>query len=415
MTIEIGYAGRLAHRAIVTQDYGQPLENFVDPKSGQSFSQAAKVLADLYYSGVTTAQVKANPSLIPLQPFAQNMAPALANVYIPGSPSANLFYDAYSKYAGSWTDTINDIDRVRQANGSCLVSTGCNTFFPLQDSGVLAYTNAGKGAFHAMTVSVRRTVSNGWGYDFNYTWSHAIDNGSGSEGSSSGTTGGPTNVPNAFCTVCGMGPGNFDARHTINANAVVELPVGSGKRLLGNAPKVVNGILGGWQVSTLFTLRSGNPINCSASNQFNTNYLSSSWCILAPGISAPPASKLQFDQLGIPSMFANTNVGADFVPGYAGQVGYRGIVRGFKNWNDDMSLSKTFRIREGSQLSFRVEAYNITNTETFKDPTLSISQLAGTTTAGGFAAFGSSTFGETSSTATSANPRVLQMALRFTF
>ena len=203
MSLEIGYAGRLAHRAILNQDYGQPLENFVDPKSGQSFTQAAQVLADLYYSGVTTAQVKANPSLIPLQPFAQNMFPALTNLYIPGSASANLFYDAYSKYAGSWTDTINDTDRVRQANGSCLVVTGCNTFFPLQASGVHAYTNAGKSAFHAMTVSLRRTVSNGWGYDFNYTWSHAIDNGSGSESS------GGTNVPNAFCTTCGMGPADL--------------------------------------------------------------------------------------------------------------------------------------------------------------------------------------------------------------
>ena len=50
MMIEAGYAGRFAHRAILTLDYGQPLENFVDPKSGQSFTQAAKVLADLYYS-----------------------------------------------------------------------------------------------------------------------------------------------------------------------------------------------------------------------------------------------------------------------------------------------------------------------------------------------------------------------------
>jgi hypothetical protein len=106
MTIEVGYAGRLAHRSILTLDYGQPLENFVDPKSGQSFSQAAKVLANLYYSGVTTDQVQANPGLVPLQPFAENMFPALADFYIPGSSSANLFYDAYSVYAGSWTQLM---------------------------------------------------------------------------------------------------------------------------------------------------------------------------------------------------------------------------------------------------------------------------------------------------------------------
>jgi hypothetical protein len=419
MTIEVGYAGRLSHRAILTMDYGQPLENFVDPKSGQSFTQAAKVLADLYYSGMTTDQVQANPGLIPRQPFAENMFPALADFYIPGSASANLFYDAYSVYAGSWTDTINDTDRIRQApDGGCLVRTGCNTFFPLQNSGVHAFTNAGASSFHAMTVSLRRTVSNGWGYDFNYTWSHAIDNGSGSESALDpvdGTYSGPANIQNAFCPKCGMASSDYDARHTINANAVIELPVGKGKAFFSNAPKIVDGIIGGWQVSTLFNFHSGNPIQCIASNQFNTNYDRESFCMLAPGVKGAPSSGLQFDQLGIPSMFANTTAGSDFVPAYSGYVGSRNSLRGFHYWNDDMSISKNFTIREGKQVSFRVEAYNLTNTVTFANPSLNISQLVGTTSAGGPAAFGSSTFGETTKTLATASPRVLQMALRFTF
>ena len=416
MSLEVGYAGRLAHRALVNQDYGQPLENFVDPKSGQSFTQAAQALAQLYYSGVTTAQVKANPSLIPLQPFAQNMFPALANHYIPGSASANLFYDAYAQYAGSWTDTINDTDRVRQSNGGCLAVTGCNTFFPLQDSGLYTYTNAGKSAYHAMTVSLRRTVTHGWGYDFNYTWSHAIDNGSGSEALGTGGSGGLTNLQNAFDPNGGLGPADYDARHTINANAVVELPLGKGKPLLGSVPMWLDEIVGGWQVSTLFTFHTGNPISCTTTNQYNTNYHISSLCILAPGITSVPAGTLQFDQLGIPSIFPNTAIGADFVPGYSGQVGYRGIMRGFDNWDDDASVSKSFRLpKEGYRLSFRAEAYNLTNHEIFKDPSLAISQLAGTTTAGSPAFFGSSTFGEIKSTASGFAPRVLQMALRFEF
>jgi hypothetical protein len=411
MSLEIGYAGRLAHRAIVDQDFGQPLENFVDPKSGQSFTQAAQILANLYYNGLTTAQVKANPSLVPLLPFAQDMFPALAGKYLPGaSASANLFYDAYAEYAGSWTDTINDTDRVRQTGGGCLVVTGCNTFFPLQDSGVHTYTNAGKSSYNAMTISLRRTVTHGWGYDFNYTLSHAIDNGSGSE------TSGGTNIQNAFAPSQGLGPADYDARHTINANAVIELPVGKGKAFLGSAPMWLDEIVGGWQVSTLFTFHTGNPITCTSNNQYNTNYDNTAYCILAPGIGSVPSSTLQFDQLKVPSLFANTNVGADFVPGYSGMVGYRGIMRGLDNWDDDASVSKSFRLpKEGYRLSFRAEAYNLTNHEVFANPSLSISQLAGNTTAGGPAFFGSSTFGEITKTATGFAPRVLQMALRFEF
>jgi hypothetical protein len=417
MTVEVGYAGRLFHRALLTRDFGQPLETFTDPKSGQSFTQAAQTLAYLYNSGTTTSQVKANPSLIPLQPFAENMLKNLAGFYIPGSASANLFYDAYAEYAGSWTDTINDNDRIRQGpGGGCLIATGCNTMFPLQDSGVQAYSNSGVGNFHSMTFSLRRTVSNGWGYDFNYTLSHAIDNASGSEGSANTSGGGgPSNIQNAFCPKCSMGPADYDARHTLNANAVVELPVGRGKALFSNAPKIVNGIIGGWQMSTLFTFHSGNPITCSASGIYNTNYDISSYCMLAPGVVNVAANKLQFDNLKIPSIFANVNVGNDLVPGYAGQVGYRGIVRGLHYINDDMSISKVFRIREGKQVSFRVEAYNLMNTETFANPSLIVAPIPGTTSAGTPAAFGSSTFGEITGTSSSAAPRVLQMALRFTF
>jgi hypothetical protein len=260
-----------------------------------------------------------------------------------------------------------------------------------------------------MTISLRRTVSNGWGYDFNYTWSHAIDNGSVSEAS------GGTNIQNSFCPKCGMGPADYDARHMVNANAVIALPIGKGKSLFGNAPKFVDAVIGRWQVSTLFSFNTGKPITCTASAQFNTNYHSSSYCILAPGVANVPANHLQFDQLGIPSIFANTSAGADFVPGYAGDVGTRGILRGLHNWNDDMAVSKSFGIGEGKQVSLRIEAYNVTNHVTFKDPSLSITQQVGATSAGGPAAFGSSTFGEIKSTATGSTPRVLQAALRFTF
>ena len=416
MTIEVGYAGRLAHRAIVDQDFGQPLENFVDPKSGQSFTQAAQILANLYYGGLTTAQVKANPGLVPNLPFAQDILPGLAGRYIPGSASANLFYDAYAEYAGSWTDTINDSDRVRQSNGGCMSVYGCNTFFPLQDSGVHTYTNAGKSSYNAMTISLRRAVLHGWGYDFNYTLSHAIDNGSGSEALGTSGTSGLTNIQNAFAPSEGLGPADYDARQTINANAVIELPFGKGKALFNNVPNWLDEAIGGWQVSTLFTFRTGNPLTCTSSNQYNTNYDNTAYCILAPGVGSVPGSTLQFDQTGVPSLFANTNLGADFVPGYSGQVGDRGIMRGLDFWDDDASVSKFFKLpKEGYRLSFRAEAYNLTNHEIFGTPSLSISQLAGTTTAGGPAFFGSSTFGEIKSTATGFAPRVLQMALRFEF
>jgi hypothetical protein len=406
MTIEVGYAGRLSHRELLKQDFGQQLTNFVDPKSGQSFADAGTILAGLHNTGLTPAQVKANPGLIPVEPFVENMFPGAKNLYIPGSASANLFYDVFQNYSGSWTDTLNDFDRVRKANGGCISVFGCNTFFATQNSGVIAYSNAGHGAYHAMTVSLRRAVTRDWGFDFNYTLSHSIDNGSGGE-SSVGS------LQNAFDPRSSMGPSSFDARHQITANVVFELPVGKGKALLTSVPMWVDEAIGGWQISSLYTFRSGLPLNCSSSGQFNVNYHSSSLCIPYPGVALPQPS-LSFDQLGIPSLFTNTNVGADFVPGNPGITGYNGLLRGLPFWNADLSLSKSFRLpKEGMRLQFRAEAYNVLNKQIFQTPSLSITQLPGTTTTGAPAVFGSSTFGEISSSAST--PRVLQMALRLEF
>ena len=80
LSLELGYIGRFGRRQIVQQDFGQPLENFKDPASGQTLSQAGAALANVYNgmlaSGMSASQaasaVKANPSLVPLQPFIQN-------------------------------------------------------------------------------------------------------------------------------------------------------------------------------------------------------------------------------------------------------------------------------------------------------------------------------------------------------
>jgi len=292
---------------------------------------------------------------------------------------------------------------------------------------VETYTNAGKSAYHAMILSLRRTVSNGWGYDFNYTWSHAIDNGSGAEGFStvgnssniSGFASGITDLQNGFCPNCGLGPADYDARHQVTADFVVELPFGKGKPFASRASNWVEEIIGGWQITGLYTFRTGTPLNCSASGIYNTNYLSSSLCRLAPGVAAVPANGLTSDQFGIPSLFGNTSAGNDFVPAPSGAAGARGILRGLDFWNADVAVSKFFRLpKESMRLQFRAESYNVFNHENFANPTttnLSLVQQPGLTTTGGYAAYGSATFGEITSTNAASAPRVLQMALRLTF
>ncbi len=395
-TIEIGYIGRLGHKQLLQQDTFQPLTQFKDPQSGQTWAQAATVLRQLSDSGVTPAQIKANPAMVATVPFIENMFPALANLYIPGSATANYFDMVYRQNAGSQLDALNQVDRGPSKQfPNCIVRTGCNTFFPLQNAGNRTWVNAGSSSFHGLLVTLRRRYSNGLSYDFNYTWSHSIDTSSSPEG---GAGAGGAVIQDSFNPAAFRGPSDFDARHQINSNVLYELPFGTNKLILSGASKFVNQIVGGWQVSMLARYRSGLPTTISYGGLYPTNYLTSAIAIVKPG-STVPATGVNFDQNGAPSIFRSTTASSNFIEQYPGGTGTRGIVRLAPFRNFDIALAKAFPLPfEGHRIQFRAEAFNAFNNVNFYNPNLS---LASTTVFGEFQ---------------NASPaRVMQFALRYEF
>lgn len=393
MTMEVGYIGRLSHKGLMQQDFAQPATLFKDVKSGQTWQQASTQLKRIFDSGVTPAQVQANPNLVPQIAFFEDIFPGAKNYKFNGSASANYYYTVYGTYAGSDLDALNDMDRLRQSNGSCISLYGCNTFFANQAAGLSAWTNAGKAGYNGLQLVWRRPVTNGWGFDFNYTWSHSLDNVSGAE---SDTTG--TGVQDAFNPDGYRGPSNFDIRHNVTANAVVELPFGRQKRFLKTAPGWVDAILGGWQVSLLATMRTGTPINISNAGLYPTNYLTAALGILRPGATMP-SDHLFTDEKGIPSLFASTSVVNSFEGQDPGTVGTRGILRVPGSVNFDASVSKSFRMPwENHRLMLRGEAFNAFNHVNFTTPNVSLATP--------------STFGELTKTL---DARVMQFALRYEF
>jgi hypothetical protein len=190
--------------------------------------------------------------------------------------------------------------------------------------------------------------------------------------------------------------------------------VGKGKALLGNSSKWMDEIIGGWQLSDIYTFHTGTPSTCSSSNMYNVNYLSSALCVLYPGLTSPPARSFGVDQTGIFNEYQNTNVASEFVPSLPGVTGQTGMARGLSFWADDMALNKNFRLpKESMRATLRIEAYNVFNKQEFSSSSMSIQQLVGTTPQGYPSNFGNSTFGQIKSSAST--PRVLQAVLRFTF
>jgi hypothetical protein len=397
ITVEVGYAGRLSRKNLIQVDTFQPLTRFVDKASGQDWSQMSGALRDAYENGLTPAMVKANPGALPLQPWIENLAPGLKDNFFPGSATANYFDMVYNKYAMSDLDALNDIDRIRSTKfPNCILVTGCNTVFAPQNAGNRTWMNVGFANYHAGTLSIRRPMKNGVGFDFNYTLSHSIDNSSASE---SGSGNGGAVIQDSFDYSAFRGSSDFDIRHNITANGIYELPFGKGKAFGSDVPTWMNQFIGGWQVNVIARYRSGLPTTIQNNGVYPTNYLTSAIAIPRPGVTAP-ATGQTYNQNGNPSVFADSATALkSYIGQYPGRTGTRAIARLDDMMNFDLAAAKVFTLPfEGHRVLLRAEAFNAFNNVNFFDARLRMDQPA--------------TFGDYQRAMPA---RVMQFALRYEF
>ncbi len=408
LTMEIGYMGRLSRRLLMEGDVYTPLENYKDPGSGITWQQNAQQVYNVFSSlakqygvpynaasGVVSAAVMANPSLVPNLPFVNNVWPGYKNAYFQGSASANYLYSVYGVFGGSFLDSLHAADRIsgNYIPGKCLSVPGCYTFFAQQGSSLPMWMNAGEADFHGLTVAFRRRFSNGFSFDFNYTLSHSIDNGSAAE-SGAGQQG--ASIQDIYDLSAFRGSSDFDIRNNFNANFMYALPLGKGKMLFNGAPGWADQVIGGWQVSSIWRYSTPLPSAVQGDLAYNTNYWLSSLAI----VNTPTSSgSVHIDQNGNPSIFANTAVSNNFQDQQPEGAGTRAAVRLAPIFNVDMALTKAFRLPwEGHRLQFRAEAFNAFNHANFTNPSLSLQSPL--------------TFGEFQGTM---DPRSMQFALRYEF
>jgi hypothetical protein len=336
-----------------------------------------------------------NPGLVPNLPFVNNVWPGYKDFYFPGSASANYFYSVYGVFGSSFLDSLHAADRISGAYlpGRCLSASGCYTFFAQQGSTMPMWMNAGEANFHGFTVTVRRRLANGLQFDFNYTLSHSIDNGSATE-AGAGEEGAA--IQDIYNLSAFRGSSDFDIRQNFNANFMYSLPFGKGKRFLHNALGWLEQAAGGWQLSSIWRYSTPLPSAVQGDLAYNTNYWLSSLAV----VNTPtPSGGVHIDSNGIPSVFSNTSVSNNFQDQPPEGAGTRAAVRLAPVFNVDMALTKVFRLPgEGKRLQFRAEAFNALNHPNFTNPSLSLQSPQ--------------TFGEFQGTM---SPRSMQFALRLEF
>ncbi len=381
MTMEVGYVGRLGRKLLAQHDPASPLIFFRDPVSGQTLAEAFQANRALFErQGLTNAMVQANPGLVPNQPFFENMFPSLENFAIPGSASANFFYVNNNWGRESELDTLDQLDRQfvpfggAHQNGrrfdNCMVATGCFSFFGQQFSALRVWENLGYSNFHGMTFSLRKRFTKDFTFDFNYTWSHSIDNGSAAEGnlstsfnpdSFSETAG---NIVNTFRRDQNVASSDFDIRQQFNFNFIYELPFGRGKRFGGTAGGALNQLIGGWQISGLSRYRTGLPVDIANGSRWSTNFYGSGRAL----INSPVETQIDSDNnVGVPGLFFDGRAAASNMSfNQTGMIGPRNIFRIDDFFNTDLALGKRFVLPfEGHSVQFRWEVFNAFNNVNF--------------------------------------------------
>jgi len=367
MVLQMSYIGRSARHLIASRDV-MALNNLVDPKSGMDWYTAAGILEDLRRAGVPASQV-------PQIPYFANLFPSnLATLMNQNYWGANLINTSFNQtqavyanadadlYGNDWTDIQDVIDQAVNDG----ISTQNNLFFQPQYGALSSFSSVARSNYNAATVSLRERLGTSLTMDFNYTLSHSLDDASGL--ATAGAFGGAF-ILNPILQQNSYANSDFDIRHIVNVNSVWQLPIGKGHAFLGNANSVVNGILGGWQLSGIFRWNSGLPVGFYGdSGVFDDTRWATNWNVQSNGTRIQPIETCPTrGGTDAPKLFGCNTLAAyrSFRNAKPGETGDRNVFRVPGYVDLDMGLGKSFTMpwSEKHKLQIRVEAFNITNTQ----------------------------------------------------
>lgn len=357
LVVQASYIGRLGRHLLVSRDVMMP-NNLTDPASGMDWYTAAGMLEDLRRAGTPINQV-------PAIPYFENLFARVPNfiVNVLGSRRAPLaanatqavYGDAFFFNANDWTTTQQDIDLALLDAGQGML------FYQPQYGALSSFTTVGNSDYHGGTLSIRQRLGQKFTMDFNYTLSKSLDDASGLQ--TSGSYGGAF-ILNPLRQRDNRSVSDFDVRHIINLNAVWQLPFGRGQWLSFGDNKVVNVMLGGWQLSGIYRWNSGYPISAP----FDAATWATNWNVQSNGVRTRPVQTCPTrGGTEPPKLFGCDPTGAyqSFRNAKPGETGDRNVFRLPGYVVLDMGLAKTLAMpwSENHKLQLRFEAFNVTNTQ----------------------------------------------------
>ncbi len=255
-----------------------------------------------------------------------------------------------------------------------------------------------------MQWTVRKRFGSSLQCDFNYTYSKSIDLASYGESFDSGLGAYTGLVQNIWSPSQSRALSDYDARHVLSAFGYAELPFGKGKPFLGKASRLLNGIVGGWQLSAVWRQSSGLPTAIGNGGNWPTDWQLTPVATMVG--KRPATGTVKNGAYGGPNIFHDPAAAyAAFDQTFPGESGNRNVIRGDGPFSIDLGLGKRFTLlsRQDSPVTFqiRAEAFNLTNSVRF-DPSSINAELGDPETFGNY-------------TETLGSPRVVQFSGRIEF
>ncbi len=245
------------------------------------------------------------------------------------------------------------------------------------------YVAEGISTYNALQASVTKRMGHGLQFSTSYTWSHALDEGSGLGLFYNGNN--PLDPRQSYSS------SDFDRTHVLAVNYYYQLP----KLAHGNGwgDKLLNG----WGMSGIGMFESGQPYNVYdytggiASQYYSTNdFITNPIVPLAPGFTPSKALTGASGAFGSPALNPAAFAIPLLAPGQNGVPpcdasgacdvyetsfgnGSRNVFRGAFQKRMDLSIFKQTRLSERFMLKYSFDIFNLTNTASFDTPNNNVS------------------------------------------
>ncbi len=272
--------------------------------------------------------------------------------------------------------------------------------------------HSGHSTYNAAIVKFQKRLSDGLTFQASYVFSKLLTD--------SDSAWGTAYAADFFNRGLEKSIGGYDVTHDFKFAAVYDLPFGKGQKYVSHGPAAW--LIGNWRVSTINLYASGTPVNVTTSLALPIYATGDSGSTRVPAYVTSyngwqPSYSGKFDpsidNFFVPYCASATATCSGPFPNQGSGTALNSIgnetrnnpkLRLFHNLTENMSLTRSFPIREKMHLEFRAEAFNVFNRVRFGLNGTAVSQLQ------------SQTFGVLSGAASQINtPRNLQLALKLYF